>query len=122
MKFFKKRSGFVAVFILLAIILLAISSVKIYQLVKINNLKKRVESPKDFNAFLDSCTVEERKQLMLALRDDGEPTPEGIRKALVWRAYNKMTYMFRGDKEVEYHELVQWAASKQGVDKQVIES
>ena len=47
---------------------------------------------------------------------------EAIRKALVWRAYNKMTYYFRSDKEVDYHEIVQWAANKAGLDSKHVEN
>ena len=43
-----------------------------------------------------------------------------VRKALVWRAYNKTTYYFRGDKEVDYHGIVQWVAGKSGVESQQV--
>ena len=43
-----------------------------------------------------------------------------VRKALIWRAYNKTTYYFRDDKEVNYHEIVQWAAKKSGVNDEQI--
>ncbi len=79
----------------------------------------RKESPKDFNSFLDSCTQAEKRLMFQALRGDQEKTasPSEIRKALVWRAYNKTTYMFRSDTEVDYHEIVQWAAEEQGISK-----
>ena len=63
----------------------------------------RKDSPSDFNSFLNSCSQAELQQMMRALRETGEATPEAIRKALVWRAYNKTTYMFRGDSEVDWN-------------------
>ncbi|MBQ3449224.1 MAG: hypothetical protein IJG34_04940 [Synergistaceae bacterium] len=81
----------------------------------------RKDSPADFNSFLNSCTNDELRQMMTALRETGEATPEAIRKALVWRAYNKTTYMFRGDSEVDYHGILQWAAGKSGIDSKTIE-
>ena len=139
--------------------------------------KMRKDTPQDFNDFLNSCTVEERIQMLQALKDlpslkdkyfgqlNGLPglnhfttdkkkiTPNkplkpssfnevlpktvvaavnkgildadsisvsAIRKALVWRAYNKTTYYFRGDKEVDYHGIVQWAAEKTGINKEQV--
>lgn len=81
----------------------------------------RKDSPADFNSFLNSCSPYELYQMMNALRETGEATPEAIRKALVWRAYNKTTYMFRGDSEVDYHSILQWAAGKSGIDSKTIE-
>ena len=81
----------------------------------------RKDSPADFNSFLNACSPDEHKQMMMALRETGEATPEAIRKALVWRAYNKTTYMFRGDEEVDYHGILQWAAGKLGVYEFLVE-
>ena len=81
----------------------------------------RKDSPSDFNSFLNSCSKAELQQMMSALRETGEATPEAIRKALVWRAYNKTTYMFRGDSEVDYHGILQWAAEKSGIDDKTIQ-
>lgn len=72
----------------------------------------RKDTPQDFNNFLNDCSQEDIKLMRQALKDDGADTPEAVRKALVWRAYNKTTYMFRGDKVVDYHEIVKWAAEK----------
>lgn len=137
----------------------------------------RKETPQDFNDFLEACSVEERIQLLQALKDlpslkdkyfgqlNGLPrlehfttdknkiTPNRpfkpssfnevlpetvlsavragiindeaisiseVRKALIWRAYNKTTYYFREDKEVNYHEIVQWAAKKSGVNSEQV--
>ena len=38
-----------------------------------------------------------------------------IKKALIYRANNKLTYWFRGN-EVDYHKLVQWAAKQHGIE------
>ena len=104
-----------------------------------------IDTPEDFNNFLKSCTPLERIQMMYALHDlpskynkasleivlkdfndgklnDYEISPDKIRKALVWRAYNKMTYIFRGDKEVDYHGILQWAARKLGIDSEKIKN
>ena len=105
----------------------------------------RKETPGDFNLFLDTCNLTDRIQMMQALRDlpsDYNTTnpqnvlwaihnnklkyssisPEAIRKALVWRAYNKLSYYFRGDKYINYHEIVQWVADKLGVDSNFVKS
>lgn len=81
----------------------------------------RKDSPTDFNSFLNACSPDEHKQMMMALRETGEATPEAIRKALVWRAYNKTTYMFRGDSEVDYHGILQWAAEKAGINSAIVQ-
>ena len=104
-----------------------------------------IDTPEDFNNFLKSCTPPERIQMMYALHDlpskyntasleivlkdfdngkldKNEISPEKIRKTLVWRAYNKMTYIFRNDKEVDYHGILQWAAGKLGLDSEKIKN
>lgn len=103
------------------------------------------DSPADFNSFLNSCTGIERIQMLQALWDfsskyntmktgsvmsalrtgqlDASSISCGaVRKALVWRSYNKATYYFRNDDEVDYHEIVQWAAGKVGVSENKIET
>ncbi|MBR0258363.1 MAG: hypothetical protein IJQ58_11540 [Synergistaceae bacterium] len=45
---------------------------------------------------------------------------EAVRKAIVYRSYNKATYYFRGHNEIEYHDIVQWAAGKIGVSGNMI--
>lgn len=95
----------------------------------------RKESPQDFNEFLDDCTITERIQIMQALQDlpsdyrvakpetiiaainsgrlaSSNFSPEAIRKSIVWRAYNKITYIFRSHKEIDYHGILQWEAGK----------
>lgn len=103
------------------------------------------ETPEDFNEFLDTCTIMERIQMMQALQDlpreyltmkpalvweatsSGKldarrVSAEAIRKALVWRSYNKLTYAFRGDSQVDYHGIVQWVAGKSGIDSKRIKT
>ncbi|MBQ7193292.1 MAG: hypothetical protein IJR98_02865 [Synergistaceae bacterium] len=131
----------------------------------------RKESPKDFNEFLDDCTLVERVQMLQVLKDlpklkdeyfgklrslpalesytdksrkpstFNEVLPDtvidamtkgiissealstsAVRKALVWRAYNKTTYYFRGDSEVDYHGIVQWVAGKSGVTQEQVKT
>lgn len=104
----------------------------------------RKDTPADFNAFLDDCTVSERIQILQSLQalpsDYNTMKPEEvvravnsgklsaekvsaseIRKAVVWRAYNKITYPFRNDKEIDYHGILQWAAKKSDVTSRRIE-
>ena len=101
------------------------------------------ETPKDFNDFLGSCLIVDRIQMLQALQylpsayitmspelvlkaveseelDSSSISPEAIRKALIWRAYNKFTYCIRGDSEIDYHDIVQWVARKSGIDDQTI--
>ena len=98
----------------------------------------RKESPQDFNEFLDDCTLSERVQIMQALQDlpsdyntaktdtviaainsgrlNAESvSPEAIRKAIVWRAYNKLAYPFKSYDEIDYHGILQWAAEKSDI-------
>lgn len=76
----------------------------------------RKDTPSDFNALLANCTTTEKLALLGALN---EKTPNSIsdynsaiRKGLVYRAYNKLTYLFRDDKNVDYHDIVKWAAEE----------
>ncbi len=101
------------------------------------------ETPKDFNDFLGSCLIVDRIQMLQALQylpsayitmspelvlkaveseelDSSSISPKAIRKALIWRAYNKFTYCIRGDSEIDYHGIVQWVARKSGIDDQTI--
>ena len=104
----------------------------------------RKDTPADFNAFLDDCTLPERIQIMQSLQglsseyntmelneavkavNSGKlsaekVSPSAIRKAVVWRAYNKITYLFRNDKEIDYHGILQWAAKKSDVTSRRID-
>ena len=106
------------------------------------------DSPADFNLFLNSCTDIERIYMLQALQqlpsgflstnynnakpedvikavragkiNSSEISPSAIRKALVWRSYNKATYMFRSDDEVDYHDIVKWAADNLEITSQQI--
>ena len=104
----------------------------------------RKDTPEDFNAFLADCTVSERIQILQSLQalpseyntmkpdevvravNSGKLSAEKvsaseIRKAVVWRAYNKITYPFRNDKEIDYHSILQWAAKKSDVTSRRID-
>ena len=99
--------------------------------------------PADFNSFLASCTDLERIRMLQALQDfpsrynTANPADvkravnagnleassiscEAVRKAIVYRSYNKATYYFRGHDEIAYHDIVQWAAGKTGVSDKMI--
>lgn len=43
-----------------------------------------------------------------------------IRKAIIWRAYNKLTYPLRS--EADYHEIVKWAAEKSNVSSEHVKA
>ena len=106
--------------------------------------ESRKDTPEDFNSFLADCTVSERIQILQSLQalpseyntmkpDDvvravnsGKLSAEKvsaseIRKAVVWRAYNKITYPFRNDREIDYHGILQWAAKKSDVTSRRID-
>ena len=106
--------------------------------------ESRKDTPGDFNAFLDDCTVSERIQILQSLQalpsdyntmkpdevvrvvNSGKLSAEKvsaseIRKAVLWRAYNKITYPFRNDREIDYHSILQWAAKKSDVTSRRIE-
>ena len=70
--------------------------------------------PSTFNEVLPETVIDAMNKNII---ERSAISPETVRKALVWRAYNKVTYYFRGDKEVDYHGIVQWAARKAGIEK-----
>lgn len=76
----------------------------------------REDTPSDFNAFLASCTIMEKLALLGALNEKTPESPSdydsAIRKGLVYRAYSKATYLFRDDKNVDYHGIVKWVAEE----------
>ena len=73
--------------------------------------------PSTFNEVLPKTVLSAVKAGII---DKEAISVSAIRKALVWRAYNKTTYYFRGDKEINYHEILQWAATKTGVNKEQV--
>lgn len=79
----------------------------------------RPMKPETFNEVLPETVLDAINRGIL---ERYEISHESIRKALVWRAYNKTTYYFRSDDEVDYHGIVQWAAGKAGVDSKHVEN
>lgn len=75
--------------------------------------------PSTFNEVLPETVIDAMREGII---DREDLSPSAVRKALVWRAYNKTTYLFRGDKEVDYHGIVQWVAEKSDVDKQQVKN
>ena len=75
--------------------------------------------PATFNEVLPETVIDAMREGIIDFED---LSASAVRKALVWRAYNKTTYLFRGDKEVDYHGIVQWAAEKSGVDAQQVKN
>lgn len=90
----------------------------------LKNIYMRKDTPADFNNFLSTCPAEYKKILLKCLVEK-IPSRESeydasIRKALVWKSYSKSTYLFRNVDMVEYHEILQWAASSFGIDDDTI--
>ncbi len=75
--------------------------------------------PSTFNEVLPETVIDAMWEGIIGIED---LSVSAVRKALVWRAYNKTTYLFRGDKEVDYHGIVQWVAEKSDVDKQQVKN
>ena len=75
--------------------------------------------PSTFNEVLPETVIDAMWEGIIDLED---LSASAVRKALVWRAYNKTTYLFRGDKEVDYHGIVQWAAEKTKVDEEQVKN
>lgn len=111
-----KRSRFTAVILILVMIF----SVPAEARYVFSDTRK--DTPQDFNEFLNECSAGDLQLMRQALKDDGDNTPSAIRKALVWRAYNKTTYMFRSDNMVDYHEILKWAAKELGVESRVADN
>ena len=111
-----KRSRFTAV-ILILVMIFSVPAEARYVF-----SQTRKDTPQNFNEFLNECSTEDLQLMRQALKDDGDNTPSNIRKALVWRAYNKTTYLFRSDDLVDYHEIVKWAAKKLGVESKAADN
>ena len=111
-----KRSRFTAL-ILILVIIFSVPAEARYVF-----SQTRKDTPQNFNEFLNECSTEDLQLMRQALKDDGDNTPSNIRKALVWRAYNKTTYLFRSDDLVDYHEIVKWAAKKLGVESKAADN
>ena len=102
-------------------------------------------TPRDFNQFLNLSTDRELIQMLQLLHDlpsqysKSDPsavikavrkgnlplsaiTPSAVRKALVYRANNKLFYPFIKDDEVDYHGIVQWVAGEFGVSDYKVSS
>ena len=79
--------------------------------------KKR--KPSSFNEVLPETVIDAMYQEII---DPEDLSASAVRKALVWRAYNKTTYYFRGDSEIDYHGVVQWTAKKSGVISEQVKS
>ena len=75
--------------------------------------------PATFNEVLPDTVIDAMREGIIDIED---LSASAVRKALVWRAYNKTTYLFRGDKKVDYHGIVQWAAEKAEVDEQQVKN
>lgn len=70
--------------------------------------------PSTFNEVMPETVIDAVKNNIVK---ESAISAEAVRKALVWRAYNKITYPFRSSEEVDYHEIVQWSAKKSGVEE-----
>lgn len=45
-----------------------------------------------------------------------------VKKEMLWVSHSIATYPFRNADRLDYHELVKWAATKAGVDEQIVKS
>ena len=70
--------------------------------------------PSTFNEVLPETVIDAVKNNIV---EESEISAEAVRKALVWRAYNKITYPFRSGEEIDYHDIVQWSAKNQALKK-----
>ena len=73
--------------------------------------------PATFNEVWPETVLDAVRKDIIKPADIWSPA---IRKELVWRSYNKWTYCFRGDDAVDYHGIVQWAAEKNGISKELV--
>ena len=73
--------------------------------------------PATFNEVWPETVLDAVRKGIIKSADIGSAA---IRKALVWRSYNKLTYYFREDDSVDYHGIVQWAAEKNGISKELV--
>ena len=73
--------------------------------------------PTTFNEVWPETVLDAVRKDIIKPADIGSAA---IRKALVWRSYNKLTYYFRGDDAVDYHGIVQWAAEENGISKELV--
>ncbi|MBQ3448180.1 MAG: hypothetical protein IJG37_11095 [Synergistaceae bacterium] len=79
---------------------------------------ERPPKPATFNEVLPVTVIDASDKGLMTV----PITPAQIRRGLVYRAYNKLTYPGRGTQDVDYHEIVQWAAEKAGVSKEQVKS
>lgn len=73
--------------------------------------------PSSFNEVPPETVIDAMSKGII---DPEDLSPSAVRKALIWRAYNKTTYYFRNDSKVDYHGIVQWAAEKAGIPDEEI--
>ena len=92
---------------------------KLRGLPPLETFTEKSRKPSSFNEVLPETVIDAMSQKII---DPEDLSPSAVRKALVWRAYNKTTYYFRGDSEIDYHGIVQWAAEKSGVINEQVKS
>ena len=83
----------------------------------------RKDSPKDFDDFIIACGKEEREDLVSCLEGEkGKIRLKDIKKQIIWKYHSTFSYVFRNKEEIDYHKLVCWVASKNGISDQYIET
>ena len=76
----------------------------------------------EFKEFVDHLDMEQKKLLWQAVTGkevEMYPTTAGLLKEMSWASHHWATYPF---KDFYYHETVQWAADKLGIDRVVCQS
>jgi uncharacterized protein YaaW (UPF0174 family) len=82
--------------------------------------------PSEFNDFTSNLNQDRRNSLKKALKIDAniyrsqEEEITAIRKQFLWACSHWGPYIFRNENQVQYHEVVQWTATKLKVDKKLI--
>lgn len=80
----------------------------------------------EFNEFLDVLpdTGLESIQKALELNTNltGNAAVKELKKEIVWHSNNILTYGFRDEERIGYHDLVKWVGSKIGVDQWILDT
>ena len=75
--------------------------------------------PKTFNEVMPETVLDAMEKGVL--NRNGLSVRE-IKKQLVWKTHNRLTYMFRDVEDIDYHEIVQDIAKELGVDSNSVKN
>ncbi|MDL2263893.1 hypothetical protein LJC31_04485 [Synergistaceae bacterium OttesenSCG-928-I11] len=79
----------------------------------------QIKKPETFNEVPVETVLSAYNKDIFTLDD---LSVERIKKELLYRAYNKATYLFRDEESINYHNIVQDVAVKNKISKQLVES